>query len=187
MAHPWPAGWSLSPALLSPTHSPPTARELFLKLKSGGENLPWKTLQRPPVALKIKFKPLAVPCKALSDLVSCLQPHPAAPCSLHTHLAVGMSGLAVTCPLPPPHPRKLLLIHQSPLEHPLPAEPVPEPGPPPGHSGGIWTHVLHTKMLVLASAHSFCSSTVDLVRTGTVSLTIIPLAPSACLSPYRAH
>ena len=86
------------------------------------------------MALKIKFELLAV----LSDLVPYLQPHPAAPCSLHTHLAVVMSGFAVTCP-PPLCLVSFYSYFGSPAEHPLPAELVPAPGPP-LHSGGVWTH-----------------------------------------------
>lgn len=86
------------------------------------------------MALKIKFELLAV----LSDLVPYLQPQPAAPCPLHTHLAVVMSGFAVTCPPP------LCLVSsysyfKSPVEHPLPAEPIRAPGPS-LRSRGVWTH-----------------------------------------------
>lgn len=87
----WLPHWSLASPLDCLTHCPHIA---LSKAYTTRETHLLETLQQPPAVLRIKFKLLAVPRKALSHLVSHLGPHPAAPGPLHTH------GLACACPLP---------------------------------------------------------------------------------------
>lgn len=173
------ARWSLSSAFHPPARSPPRARELLLKLKSGGES----PVENPPALPHGTENQVRTPrCTVRPGPLPSATPS----CPLFSAHSPGCCHVWFCCHLSPSTlPCKLLLILRKPCGAPSPCRTRPCARAPPA----LWRCLdppgcaQRCPAMVSAPPHS-CSRSVGLMGTGTVLPTIIPLAPSTCLSHY---